>query len=278
MRIGEHQELRIVRETQHGLYLADADGDEVLLPRGQSPKDARLHDRLQVFVLTDSEDRPVATTKKPLAAVGEFAKLRVVGLIDAGAFLDWGLDKDLFCPLKEQRVSMRVGEEYLVRVYLDPVSQRVVCTSKFAKYLSSDGEGLTLGQPIQIMVAERSRELISVIIEGRIKGSIFPDEWHERLEIGEVRQAFVKNVRREDGKVSVSLRPQGYQAVLGERDRLLQALEANGGSLPVSDRSSPDEIQRRFGLSKGSFKKLLGTLYKEGRVLIEKDRIVLKRG
>ncbi len=254
MRIGEAQDLRVARETDHGLYLADAE-DEVLLPRGQVPRGTGIGDTLRVFVYTDSEDRPVATTKKPYAAVGEFARLRVVSVTEAGAFLDWGLDKDLFCPLREQQPRMREGYEYLVRIYLDEASRRVVCTGKLARFLRSNGEGLRPGQPVKIMVMDRNPELISVIVDNYIKGSLFPDEWHERLEVGDVRDAFVKSVRPEDHKVAVSLRPQGYQAVMGERERLLGALRAAGGTLLVSDKSSPDEIQRRFGLSKGAFKK-----------------------
>src|ERR1019366_7128677 len=129
MRIGEYQLLRVARETQHGIYLADPAGEEVLLPRGQCPPRSEISDTLNVFVYTDSEDRPVATTKKPLATAGEFVKLRVISVASAGAFLDWGLDKDLFCPPMEQRVPMREGGQYLVRVYVDEVSNRVVCST-----------------------------------------------------------------------------------------------------------------------------------------------------
>src|SRR4051812_18735654 len=132
MRIGEYQDLRVVRESQHGLYLADPEGVEVLLPRGQCPERMRIGDTMKVFVYTDSEDRPVATTMKPHAVVGEFAKLRVVSVTNAGAFLDWGLDKDLFCPAREQQPPMQEGRDYVVRIYLDEVSQRVVCTAKIA--------------------------------------------------------------------------------------------------------------------------------------------------
>ena len=271
MRIGEYQDLRVERETQHGLYLSDGE-DEVLLPRGQCPQRGQFGDTLRVFVYTDSEDRPVATIKKPYATVGQFAKLRVVSATSSGAFLDWGIDKDLFCPLREQHPELREGNAYLVRIYLDDVS----CTTKLSKYLRSNGEGLSVGQPIKIMVAGRAAEMISVIVNDAIRGSLFPDEWHERLEIGDVRDAYVKSIRAEDGKVAVSLRPQGYQAVLGERDRLLKALKDSGGSLPVSDKSSPEQIHAMFGLSKGAFKKLIGTLYREGLLVIEPESIRLK--
>ncbi|MHB8636718.1 MAG: CvfB family protein [Fimbriimonadaceae bacterium] len=276
MRIGEYQSLRVARETQHGVYLADPTGEEVLLPRGQCPARDAMPESLDVFVYTDSEDRPVATLKKPFATAGEFAKLRVVSVDGAGAFLGWGLDKDLFCPPQEQRVPMRVGANYLVRVFVDEVSNRVTCTTKLSRFLQSDGSSLSLWQPVKIIVAGRFPDMMTVIINGRFKGSLFHDEWHDRLDIGDVRDAFVKNIRSEDGKVAVSLRPQGYKAVLGERDRLLNALGANGGSLPISDKSSPEKINELLGLSKGSFKKLIGALYKEGRVTIEPDCIRMR--
>jgi predicted RNA-binding protein (virulence factor B family) len=276
VRFGEYQTLRVTRETQHGIYLADSNKVEVLLPRGQCP-DIRVGDTLRVFVLTDSEDRPIATTKTPKATVGEFAYLQVVSATDSGAFLDWGLDKDLFCPHREQQIPMREGSRYLVRIYFDEVSSRVVCTSKLSRFLQPDGEGLKPGQPVKIMIASKSPDLVSVIIDGKLKGSLFPDEWQDGLAIGEVRDGFVKSVRAEDKKVAVSLRPQGFRAILGERDRLLDALRSNGGSLAVSDKSPPEEIQRLFGLSKGAFKRLIGALYKEGVIVIEPDGIRLAK-
>lgn len=272
--MGEYQELQAVWESQHGVFLGDED-EEVLLPRGQCPTGLKRGDTLRVFLYTDSLDRPIATLKKPLAVAGEFAKLAVVSVTGAGAFLDWGLDKDLFCPIKEQQAPMRVGQSYVVRVYDDEVSDRVVCSSKLGKFLQASGEGLRPGQQVRIMVAEKTHEMFVVIIDGAIKGSLFSDEWHEDLHVGDVRDAFVKQVRASDGKVAVSLRPQGFNAVLGERDRLLNALRTAGGSLPVSDKSSPEEIQRRFGLSKGAFKKLIGALYRERVIEIEPKAIRL---
>jgi predicted RNA-binding protein (virulence factor B family) len=265
MRIGEFQEMVAVKETDHGYRLGD-EHETVLLPRSQCPKGLRYGHKLNVFVYTDSEDRPVATLKKPKAVVGEFAAMRVVSAGSKGAFLDWGLDKDLFCPIREQPVPMRVGETHVVRVYLDDVSQRVAATAKLGRFLRAAGDGLEIGQPVEIMVAGRSPDALTVIIDREVRGSLYPDEQIEPLNIGDVRKGFVKQIRAKDGKVAVSLRPQGYQAVLGERDRILSALRDAGGSLPLSDNSSPQEIQRRFGLSKGAFKKVLGALYRDGLI------------
>jgi predicted RNA-binding protein (virulence factor B family) len=273
--MGEVQELTIVRDSQQGLYVGDADG-EVLLPRRLCPQDVRIGRQIKVFIHTDSDDRPIATTKTPIAQIGQFAMLRVVAVTPAGAFLDWGLDKDLFCPMGEQATPMREDERVLVRIYLDEASGRVVCTSKYARFLRTDGEDLRVGQPVKIMIAAHQPNHTTVIIDGHIRGSLFADEWHEKLVIGEVLDGYVKQIRTEDRKVAVSLRPQGYQAVLGERDRVLSALRASGGFLPVSDKTSPEEIHRRFGLSKGSFKKLIGTLYREQVIEIEYHGIRLK--
>jgi len=268
MRIGEYQNLRMVRGAPQGVYLGD-DEAEVLLPLRQCPSGLQIGDTLRAFVYTDSEDRPIATTHRPIAAVGEFGKMRVVSVTSAGAFLDWGLPKDLFCPIREQLRPMQEGDWCLVRVYLDEVSSRVVCSSMLNRFLQLDGEGLEVGQAVQIMVSGFGKDVIYVIVDGRIKGSLFRDEWHERLQLGDVRDAFVKTIRPQDKKVAVSLRPVGYQAALGERERILKSLEMNGGFLNISDKSSPEEIHRRFGLSKGSFKKILGALYKEGLIEIE---------
>jgi predicted RNA-binding protein (virulence factor B family) len=276
VRIGEYQELRAVRETANGFYLADSEA-EVLLPRGQCPAGLKPNDHLAVFVYTDSEDRPVATTKKPIAIVGEFAKLRVVSVTEAGAFLDWGIDKDLFCPMKEQQGRMREGGHYLVRVYLDELTHRTACTMRINRYLRPTGEGLKPGQPVKVMIAAMFPDLVSVIVDDHFKGSLFPDEIHEQLEVGDVRAGFIKSIRPEDSKIAVSLRPQGYRAILDEREGLLRALREGGGSLPVSDKSPPEEIQRRFGMSKGAFKKLIGTLYREGRIELDAAEIRLKQ-
>ena len=275
MKVGEYEQLEVMRETPHGVYLRDEDGADVLLPGGQVPRGTRVGDLLTVFLYTDSEDRLIATTKQPIATVGEFAVMKCVGESRVGAFLDWGIDKDLFCAQREQRYPMRRGESYLVRVYLDEYSDRVAASSKINKFLAAIPEGLAVGQKVQVIVAERLRDFVTVIIENRSKGMIFPDEWVERLEVGDRREAYIKQIR-EDGKVALSLRPQGYTAVLGERERILEALRSSGGSLPVSDKSSPEEIQRRFGLSKGAFKRLLGALYKEGLIEIGLERIELR--
>lgn len=276
MNIGQYQRLKVIGESDHGLYLGDGH-TKVLLPNNQCPDDLLMNDYIEVFVYTDSEDRPVATLEKPYAVVGEFACLRCIGVSRHGAFLNWGLAKDIFCPLREQEYPMLEGEDYVVYVYLDQVSNRVVCSTKLRKFWTRDGSDFQVGQKVRILVADFTQDFITVIVDNKVKGSIFPDEWHETLTFGEVRDAYVKKLRPGDNQLALSLRPQGYEAVLGERDRILRALKENGGSLPVSDKSSPDEIQKRFGLSKGAFKKLIGNLYREGVIELDADQIRLSR-
>ncbi|MBN9501488.1 MAG: hypothetical protein BGO01_01575 [Armatimonadetes bacterium 55-13] len=275
MILGDYQSLEIARDTNQGLYLTDG-VYEVLLPRRQCPPHAHIGEPIRVFVLTDSEDRPIATTKVPYGKVGDFAALKVVTVADSGAFLDWGLDKDLFCPFKEQIVPMKEGQRYVVRIYIDQASERIVCTSKIHKFLRPTGEDLKPGQPVKVMIAGFTPNAATVIVNNEIKASIFNDEIYENLRVGDVRDGFVKSIRPQDQKVAISLRPVGYQSVLGEREKLLAALKKNGGFLPLSDRSTPEEIHRALGLSKGAFKKLIGALYKEGIIQIETHVIRLK--
>lgn len=275
MQIGEFQRLKVIGESDHGLYLGDGH-TKVLLPNNQCPDDLLMNDYIEVFVYTDSEDRPIATVDKPFAKVGEFALLRCVGSTQHGGFFNWGLAKDLFCPIREQQYELMEGEDYVVRVYLDQISNRVVCSTKFKRFITSDGSDLESGQKVSIIVIDFTRDFITVVVDEKIKGLIFPDEWHETLELGEKREAYVKRIRPDDKRVAISLRPQGYEAVLGERERILDALRKNNGTLPVSDKSSPEEIHDRFGLSKGAFKKILGNLYREGLIEIGPRDIYLR--
>jgi len=274
MRIGEYNDLRVTRESPYGLYFGDEEA-EVLLPKKECLGTMHIGDVHRLFVLTDSEDRPIATRKKPLAVVGDFAKMKVVSVTDAGAFLDWGIDKDLFCPPKEQAEPMVEGKNYVVRVYLDEVSGRPAASSRLNRFLQIEGWGLKPGQAVEILVAERTREAITVIVNGFIRAAIFPDEWHDEIRLGDRRQAYVKAVRATDGRVAISLRPQGYEGAMSTRDTLIAKLRASGGRLAVSDRSTPQEIHDLLGISKGAFKKLIGTLWKEGVISLEKDYIRL---
>ena len=276
MRIGEVQELLVARDTPQGFYLTDGT-DEVLLPNNLIPRRVKIGDRLKVFVHKDSEDRPLATTQKPRALPGEFAVLRVVSVTEFGAFLDWNLDKDLFCPLAEQVRKMSEGESHFVRLYVDDVSDRIVCSARWRRFVTAEGPNFVPGQEVDLLVAGKKPDALDVVINQTFRGSLFRDEWHERLDIGDSRKGFIKSTQPGTNRIAVSLRPQGYRAVLGARERVLEALVKNGGTINMSDRSSPEEIQRRFGLSKGSFKKLIGTMFREGQIDILDSSIRLRK-
>jgi uncharacterized protein len=282
-RVGEYNNLKVCRESPHGLYLTDGTSNpetgwlnEVLLPEGQCPDDALLGHSLKVFVYTDSEDRPVATREKPTAVVGEFAYLTCVGVSHSGAFFDWGLQKDLFCPFREHVGEVQEGSSYIVRVYVDEKTSRVACSMRLNRFLSSDTSSLTTGDKVRVLIIQRTPDLVIAIINQQFRGAFFPDEWFAEFKVGSKGTAYIKRIRPDDGRVALSLRPQGYEAVLSEKDKILSALSDAGGMLRISDKSSPELILEMFGLSKSSFKKVLGNLYREGEILIFEDRIELK--
>lgn len=270
MRIGAVQKLTIVRNSPHGYFLSDGETD-VLLPRNE-PTQGAIGDELEVFIYTDSEDRPVATLSRPWAMPGEFAILPVVAVNESGSFLAWGLDKDLFCPFREQRRPLRVGEDAFVRIYLDAVSGRIACSTKISKFLDRPPQDIRAGEKVRVSVSFATDEFIEAIVDSKYLARLFPDEWHELLRIGDERDAYIKQIRA-DGKIALSLRPQGYSAVEKATETILAALKANNGFLPVSDQSTPREIHRRFGLSKSMFKKALGALYRSGEVSIEEKSV-----
>lgn len=265
--IGKTQTLRVTRRTDPGLFLTDGE-NEVLLPNRYAPASAAPGDTLRVFVYTDSEDRPVATTKRPKAEAGGFAVLTVLGTSPVGAFVDLGLDKDLLVPFGEQRRPLAEGDRAVVRVVLDPKTRRLIGSTRIERYLDRDTSALKPGTPVEALIVGGGQEGVRAIVDDRYFAMIFPDEIFERLPVGSRRRAFVKKIR-EDGRVSISLSPQGYESVMNEADRVLDMLNREGGFLPYSDASSPEEIRSAFGMSKGSFKKLIGTLQREGKITIE---------
>jgi hypothetical protein len=262
--VGTTQELRIARLTSVGAYVTDEEQD-VLLPRRYVPAGADVDAKVRVFVYTDSEDRLVATTQRPKAQVGEFAYLHVTSVSNVGAFVDWGLDKDLLVPFSEQRPRMVEGRGYIVRVLRDEATNRVFGTMRLQKYLEVDASELGQGAPVEFLIADLLEDGARVIIENRFSGMLFRDEIIGDIRVGQKKQGFVKRVR-EDGRVSVATNPQGYEAILEQGPLIIDMLKREGGFLPYSDNSSPDEIRRVFRMSKGAFKKVIGALFREGRI------------
>ena len=268
MKIGEYNELRINRMVDFGAYLIDEDIHEVLLPKRYLTPEMKLGDAIKVFVYNDSENRPVATTEVPRAVVGDFALMRVKAVNKVGAFLDWGLTaKDLLVPFSEQRVDMQAGRSYIVRVYLDEASQRIVASAKLAKFLNHSEPDYYHREKVEVLVVQRSDLGYRVIVNNAHWGQIYQNETYQDVNVGDRFTAFVKQVR-DDGKVDVTLAKIEKMRVDDLSDSILQYLEAHGGEMTLTDKSSPDEINNVFQCSKKDFKKALGLLYKQQKITL----------
>lgn len=272
---GVYQKLKIRRESDHGLYLDDGEGNQVLLPSKFVLPQMRIGDELRVFVYNDSEDRPVATTQEPLATAGEIAFLRVKDVNPVGAFLDWGLDKDLLLPYREQLDRPEPGDQILVRIKQDKVSERVIATARLLKGVKPVPEKLRAGSAFEAVILDRSSVGYRVLLDDKYQGMLYLGEVHERLFPGDHRTVYLRKVR-DDGRADVVLQKPGYEnAIPDAADSLEEVLRGNGGELKVSAKTPPAEIERLFKMSKKTYKKALGALYKERKVEILEDRIRL---
>ncbi|TAH41906.1 MAG: RNA-binding protein [Bacteroidetes bacterium] len=270
--IGKYNELKIFSKTDIGLYLGDGI-DNVLLPTRYVPVGTEIGDQLEVFVYLDNEDRPVATTLKPYALLDEFAFLKVKEVNQFGAFLDWGIAKDLFVPHSEQRVPLTVGENVLIYVFKDEYSGRLAATSKWNKFLE-DTSDLIAGEEVQLLIAEKTDLGFRAIINNTMEGVLFHNEIFEDLQIAELRRGYVKLVRQ-DGKVDLRLQQEGYKHIEEAKFIVLNQLKQNGGALALGDKSSAEDISRQLKMSKKAFKKTIGGLFKERLISISDFEIRL---
>ncbi|MFC5271798.1 S1 RNA-binding domain-containing protein [Adhaeribacter terreus] len=271
--IGNYNELEVAKFVDFGVYLDSEDG-EILLPLKYVPENLELGDKLNVFIYRDSEDRMIATTLKPKATVGQFAALEVKDSSKIGAFMDWGLEKDLFVPFHNQRNPMQPGEKHVVYIYLDESSDRIVGSAKLNKYLQPVDEELQEGQQVKLLIAGTSELGYNVIINDKYSGVLYHNEVFRNLETGDETKGFIRKIR-EDGKIDVSLQQTGFAEVKDASEQVLDKLKAEGGTLNLSDSSDPQDIYAVLGMSKKTFKKAIGTLYRAGKVRIEPDRITL---
>ncbi len=274
--IGRFNSLQVVKHTDFGLYLDGGPDGEILLPRRYVPRDqpSEVGDWLNVFVYLDSEDRIIATTQKPRVQVGGFASLKVVAINHVGLFLDWGLPKDLFMPHSEEKRPLQVGDYCVVHVYLDPRTRRITATARLDRYLDKSEARYTVGQAVDLLVVERSDLGFKAIINDRHWGLIHKNELFKFLRPGMREQGYIRELRA-DGKISLSLQPVGAAAADSLAEQILARLQAAGGRLALSDKSAPEDIARAFGVSKGNFKKAIGGLYKQGRIVIRDEGIEL---
>lgn len=273
--LGEYNTLEILRDTEPGLFLGDgADGD-ILLPNRYVPEVFEIGDKIEVFAYLDNLERPVATTDQPYIKKGDFALLRCNQVTDFGAFLDWGLVKELFCPFREQAFKMKPGGWYLVHCYLDDESQRLVASSKTNRFL--DNKELTVAQfdEIDLIVSHPSELGMNVIVNKMHLGLIFRDNIYKDLSVGDRLKGTVKKVRN-DNKLDIILNQIGYRNIEPNAEHILNELHDNSGFLPLNDKSDPQKIKEMMQMSKKSFKKAIGSLYKERQIEMKADGIYLK--
>lgn len=272
--IGRYNRLQITKHTGFGLYLDGGSQGEILLPNRYIPKDqpTEVGDWLRVFLYFDSEDKVIATTLRPRVQVGQFAALKVVQINRVGLFLDWGLPKDLLLPHSEEKRPLQVGDTCVVHVYLDRHTGRITATARLDRFLDRTPARYEAGQPVGLLVVERTDLGFKAIVEGQHWGLIHRNEAFKPLRQGQREQGFIREVRA-DGKISLTLQAPGREGADSLQRLILERLAASGGTLEVSDKSDPEQIAKLFGVSKGNFKKALGALYKQGRIRILDERI-----
>lgn len=272
--IGKYNYLTIERVTSVGMFLSDVEGEEVLLPNQYITDDMQVGDQIKVFVYLDSEDRPVATTQTPKIIRNEFAFLEVKDVSEYGAFLDWGLIKDLFVPFREQPQPMEIGEWHVVFLYLDQKSQRLLASAKIDKFLENERLTVQEGEEVNLLVWQKTDLGYNVVVNQYHKGLIYANEVFQPLQIGDSIKGYVKKIR-EENKLDISLQKAGYEVVEPVSKQILEEVEKSSGFLNLSDNSSPEEIYARLKISKKVFKKAIGGLYKQGIIRIEEDGIYL---
>ncbi|CAG2531976.1 hypothetical protein MAR621_02628 [Maribacter dokdonensis] len=272
--LGRINNLEILRDTSVGLFLGDEDGNDVLLPNKYVPTGYEIGQKIKVFCYLDYDERPVATTLEPDIMLGEFRLLEVAEVNEFGAFMEWGLEKHLLVPFREQRVKMKEGQWYVVHCYLDERSGRLVASNKLDKFLSNDTVDLKEWEQVDLVVTRQTDLGWEVIVNERHKGLVYFNEVFKPINIGDVIPGCVKTIRK-DNKLDISLQPIGAKVLEPAAKKIYEVLVENGGFLGLHDKSAPEEIRDVFQMSKKTFKKGLGTLYKDRKIKIESDGITL---
>jgi predicted RNA-binding protein (virulence factor B family) len=270
---GHYYQLKAVKKVDFGFYL-DAEGLEILLPKRFVPDGLIEGDEIKVFIYHDNEDRLIATTQEPFATVGDVALLKCVSKTDYGAFMEWGIMKDVFVPLSHQLSRMQEGERYIVYLFIDEMTGRVTATEKFQKFLSNDELTVKENETVDLLVWQQTDIGYKVIINNKHTGVVHFSDVFRDLQYGEKLKGFIKKIR-EENKIDVAIGERGYERVSPETERLLQLLRENDGYLPYNDKSSPDDIYSFFGISKKTFKMSVGALYKDRKIELTKTGIKL---
>ena len=274
IQIGKKNTLKAIRNTNVGIFLSDGDGNEVLLPNKYVPASLGAEQEIEVFIYKDSEDRIVATTQEPYLLVDEFALLRVNEVAPFGAFMDWGMEKDLLVPFKEQADKMYEGKEYVVYMYLDKDTDRLVGTTRMNKVLSNETIDFKVGDEVEMMVYENTTLGYFVILEGKHKGLIYHNEVFQPILPGDILSGYIKKIK-ETNEIDISLQKLGFDHVAEQTDVILNYLKSHDGFLELNDNSSPEEITAKLHMSKKTFKKSIGILYKKRLIRIEPNGVYL---
>ncbi|MGB3345560.1 MAG: S1-like domain-containing RNA-binding protein [Aequorivita sp.] len=274
IKLGEYNTLEILRETEPGLYLGDEEDNVVLLPHKYKPDTYEIGDKLKVFIYLDNEERPIATTLEPFLNLNSFGYLHCSDVTEYGAFMDWGLEKQLFVPFKEQARPMKQGSWYIVYLYLDEKTNRLVGSSKTNQFLQNENLTVEPFQEVDILVTHITEKGANAIVNGLHHGLIYIDDIFEDIRSGDRLKAFIKKIR-EDNKIDLVLQAPGYRSIEPNANFIREELEAAGGFLPLHDKSDPEVIKNQLGMSKKSFKKAIGTLYKDKQIVIKDDGIEL---
>lgn len=272
--LGRFNRLEVVKQVDFGMYLDGGEEGEILLPARYVPEGCEVGDWLNVFLYLDNEERLIATTLTPLVQVGQFACLEVAWVNQYGAFLNWGLMKDLFVPFSEQKMKMEVGRKYIVHAHVDEESYRIVASAKVDRYLSKEKPDYQPGQEVDILIWQKTDLGFKAIIENEFSGLLYDSEIFRTLRTGDTLTAFIKQVR-EDGKVDLTLQKPGMAKVEDFSETLLRYIKENGGKSSLNDKSPAEEIYATFGVSKKTFKKAVGDLYKKHLIVLSDDGIVL---
>lgn len=272
--LGKYNNLEILRDTTVGLFLGDDEGNDVLLPNKYVPEEFEIGDHLDVFCYLDHEERIVATTLVPFVTVDQFQLLQVAEVNEYGAFMDWGLEKHLLVPFREQRNKMQEGQWYVVYCYLDEKTDRLVASNKLDKFLSNDELTVQALDEVDLVVTRLTDLGWEVIINHKHKGLVYSNEIFKKVAVGDKLKGYIKNIRP-DNKIDVSLQPKGYKSLEPAANLIYEKLVANGGILNLHDKSDPEDIKRIMQMSKKTFKKGIGALYKERKIEIKPDSIKL---
>jgi predicted RNA-binding protein (virulence factor B family) len=297
IRLGEYNTLKMVKVAERpnphsfggketfGIFLDGGDEGEILMPERYVPEGVKVGDDVRCFVYLDQDERPIATTEQPLATVGDFAYLKVNWVNEHGAFLDWGVMKDVFCPFREQKKRMEIGDSYIVHIHIDEESYRIVASAKVDRYITdfNDEDEETrralfdkqrTGQPVNLLIWQKTDLGFKVIVENRYAGLIYQDQIFQYVHTGDRLRGYIQNIR-EDGKIDVALQPASRKQTEDFAQTLLQWLRDNGGRCPLGDKSDAEDIKRQFQVSKKVYKRAIGDLYKRRLIVIREDGIEL---